>query len=328
MNCPNCGAPLEPGSKFCGSCGHRIEAAPAAVPSPAPKPAPTPKPAPGSVPAPKPAPAPKPSHAAAPVPKPAAGDERTPVETPGAMNVLSDSFFPYDIERMRKYFNPQSIKWELIAIAIGIAAVFTGFATEPTFSITGLLAIAIAAAFIYTKRGNAATDSEVDAAYSAIARSGASESYKKTGMHREGKENKRSEPINLSGWTRTDSPAKCYGKPGKDGAYRTSNYMTAVLYPTSSCPRIYRVTQSLTIRKREITTADAYYDDISYMEIKEQPSGDGEFTLCMNSGDHIPVAFRSREYEKVIGLRTQLRDHRNESNRLAKKQLEAIEAQS
>lgn len=323
MNCPNCGAPLEPGSKFCGSCGHRIEAAPT--------PAPAPQPASGSVPAPKPAPAPKPQHAAAPVPKPVAGNERTPVETPGKMNVLNDSFFPYDIERMRKYFDPQSILWECIVLCVGIVLVLYGIVSMNSSGgsavFVGLGIAVVPALLIYNKRCNAATDSEVDAAYSAIARSGASESYKKTGMHREGKENKRSEPINLSGWTRADSPAKCYGKLGKDGAYRTSNYMTAVLYPTSNCLRIYRVTQSLTIKKREITTADAYYDDISYMEIKEQPSGDGEFTLCMNSGDHIPVAFRSGEYEKVIGLRTQLRDHRNEPNRLAKKQLEAIEAQ-
>src|SRR5574341_787562 len=35
--CPHCGAPLEPGAAFCGSCGHKIEgaAAPAAAGGPA-----------------------------------------------------------------------------------------------------------------------------------------------------------------------------------------------------------------------------------------------------------------------------------------------------
>ncbi|MFH2007918.1 MAG: FHA domain-containing protein [bacterium] len=50
IDCPNCGATVPPGFKFCGSCGHKLAdadlaaAAAAAVPAPTPAPAPAPAP--------------------------------------------------------------------------------------------------------------------------------------------------------------------------------------------------------------------------------------------------------------------------------------------
>ena len=40
MNCPNCGAPNDPNTKFCSTCGTRIDTPPVA-PAPAPAPNPT-----------------------------------------------------------------------------------------------------------------------------------------------------------------------------------------------------------------------------------------------------------------------------------------------
>ncbi|MBE6991334.1 MAG: DUF5067 domain-containing protein [Ruminococcaceae bacterium] len=65
--CPNCGAQLSEGIKFCTECGQKIVSAPTPAPVAAPEPAPAPV---YAVPAPEPAPAPEPVYAA-PAPEPA-----------------------------------------------------------------------------------------------------------------------------------------------------------------------------------------------------------------------------------------------------------------
>lgn len=66
QTCPQCGAPVEPGSVFCDMCGARLAVGPAPAPQPPtppplyPPPGPTPVPAPGYPPVPGPTPAPYP----------------------------------------------------------------------------------------------------------------------------------------------------------------------------------------------------------------------------------------------------------------------------
>lgn len=317
-HCPNCGTPIEPGGKFCPSCGTKaVEAASAPAPSPA---------------------GPRPAASSPHMPAPKAPSAPA---TPSSSNVFGSTsssapveLFPYDVERNRRYFVPPSITTEIIVIIVAVIVLFTGFSMGgksgglgPMLIIGALIAGVLAGLSIRFKR-DCPTDAEVDAMYEDIAQIGGDEAVKKLGIS--SKEAQRVSPLAFSGRNWADDPAKVFMRVGKDGVARTSNYQVSFLYPGREALYCYAASQSLTIKTRRVKTADVFYEDVVDMSITETVSssggGGGFFTLHLSSGATNEFAFDASQRTSVEGLRTLLREKKAESGNLQREQLKAIKA--
>ena len=125
VHCPNCGTPIEPGGKFCPSCGTKaVEATSTPAPSPT-----EPRPAAGSphMPAPKAREATRPKAPSAPSRPSSSGAVGSARSTGSPSSSAPVALFPYDVERNRRYFVPPSIKTEIIVIIVAVIVLFTGF---------------------------------------------------------------------------------------------------------------------------------------------------------------------------------------------------------
>lgn len=332
MQCPNCGTPIEPGGKFCPSCGTKaVEAASAPAPSPA-----GPRPAASSphMPAPKASEATRPKAPSAPSRPSSSGTVESVRSTGSAGSSAPVVLFPYDVERNRRYFVPPSITTEIIVIIVAVIVLFTGISTGgdrgglgPMLIIGALIAGALAGLSIRFKR-DCPTDGEIDAMYEDIAQIGGDEAVKKLGIS--SKEAQRVSPLAFSGRNWAGDPAKVFMRVGKDGVLRTSNYQVSFLYPGKEALYCYAASQSLTIKSRRVKTADVFYEDVVDMSITETVSssggGGGFFTLHLSSGASNEFAFDASQRTSVEGLRTLLREKKAESGNLQREQLKAIKA--
>lgn len=313
MNCPNCGTPIEPGGKFCPRCGTKVvDAVPAHAPSPA-------------------AAAPAASSPRMPAPQAPTAPTR-PVSSAGS--VAPVALFPYDVGRNRKYFLPQSIMTEIIIVVVAVLVLLTGFSMASdrggmaAMLIIGSLVVGgLAGLSIYSKR-DCPNDSQVDAMYEGIARIGSDEAIGKLGIST--KEAQRVKPLEFSGRSWSDEPAKVFVRVGKDGVTRTSNYQVSFLYPGKEVLYCYAASQSLTVRSRRVKTADVFYEDVVDMSITETVSGAGGgggfFSLRLSSGSLLEFSFGASQRTSVEGLRTLLREKKAEAGNLQREQLKAIKA--
>ena len=124
MNCPNCHQPLQPNTRFCGTCGQKIE-------SVAPPPPPRPMPA-----APAPAPMPAPVMAAAAAPAggapPHVGSASGAAAAMGSASAAASSWVqstaPGFISRVKNIVMSPAAEWEAIAPeSTSIAQLYTGY---------------------------------------------------------------------------------------------------------------------------------------------------------------------------------------------------------
>lgn len=332
-HCPNCGTPIEPGGKFCPSCGTKaVEATSTPAPSPT-----EPRPAAGSphMPAPKAREATRPKAPSAPSRPSSSGAVGSVRSTGSPSSSAPVVLFPYDVERNRRYFVPPSIKTEIIVIIVAVIVLFTGFSMGgksgglgPMLIIGALIAGVLAGLSIRFKR-DCPTDAEVDAMYEDIAQIGGDEAVKKLGIS--SKEAQRVSPLAFSGRNWADDPAKVFMRVGKDGVARTSNYQVSFLYPGREALYCYAASQSLTIKTRRVKTADVFYEDVVDMSITETVSSSGGsggfFTMHLSSGAPYEFAFSASQRASVEGLRTLLREKKAEAGKLQREQLKTIKAQ-
>lgn len=304
MNCPNCGTPIEPGGKFCPRCGTKVVDA-------------------------------VPAHAASSPRMPASQAPTAPARpVSSAGSVAPVALFPYDVGRNRKYFLPQSIMTEIIIIVVAVLVLLTGFSMASgrggmaaMLIIGSLIVGGLAGLSIYSKR-DCPNDSQVDAMYEGIARIGSDEAIGKLGIST--KEAQRVKPLEFSGRSWSDEPAKVFVRVGKDGVTRTSNYQVSFLYPGKEVLYCYAASQSLTVRSRRVKTADVFYEDVVDMSITETVSGAGGgggfFSLRLSSGSLLEFSFGASQRTSVEGLRTLLREKKAEAGNLQREQLKAIKA--
>ena len=283
MNCPNCGTPIEPGGKFCPRCGTKVVDA-------------------------------VPAHAASSPRMPASQAPTAPARpVSSAGSVAPVALFPYDVVRNRKYFLPQSIMTEIIIIVVAVLVLLTGFSMASDrggmaamLIIGSLIVGGLAGLSIYSKR-DCPNDSQVDAMYEGIARIGSDEAIGKLGIST--KEAQRVKPLEFSGRSWSDEPAKVFVRVGKDGVTRTSNYQVSFL---------------------RVKTADVFYEDVVDMSITETVSGAGGgggfFSLRLSSGSLLEFSFGASQRTSVEGLRTLLREKKAEAGNLQREQLKAIKA--
>jgi hypothetical protein len=132
MNCPNCHQPLQPNTRFCGTCGQKIESV---APPPPPPPAPRPMPA---------APAPAPVVAAAAAP---AGGAPPHIGSASGASAAASSWVqataPGFISRVKNIVLSPKTEWETIAPeSTSVAQLYTGY-------IMILAALAAVLAFVH-----------------------------------------------------------------------------------------------------------------------------------------------------------------------------------
>ena len=142
MNCPNCHQPLQPNTRFCGSCGQKIESV--APPPPPPPAAPRPlaaAPAPAPIPAPVAATA-APTGGAPPYLTAAAGPAAAMGSASAAASSWVQSTAPGFISRVKNIVMSPTAEWQVIAPeSTSIAQLYTGY-------IAILAALATVMAFI------------------------------------------------------------------------------------------------------------------------------------------------------------------------------------
>lgn len=339
MFCKNCGEEFSSG-KFCPKCGTPVANAPSATN------AQTPNPNAGQTPVSGPsfqagdafASAAGTAMNAAKSASAAIGNVRSSINS-AATNYansktnITGGFFPYDIDRNRKYFDPKGIKNYVIMIAIGVLLLFIWVGMSSGYSdrsnndmsilvlLGGLALVFIGAIVIYVRRFMRATDQEIDAIYNQIYQMGTKEAEEKCALMAK----PLIDPMRFGGPTPLNEPARCWAKVGKDLKIRYSNYQMSTVFCMPNLLHYYSVSQSLTIRKRETSTIDLYYTDISMMEIDESYSGDsrtgldsqssggGNIVIHMTSGEKFSLAFSKEQVSQVYGLRTLLRENKIET---------------
>ena len=313
MQCPNCGAELKPGAKFCGKCGATVNAPAAEPAAPAATTTPT-----------RPAPArPVTSHAA-----PAATPADAPSTPAESIPPAQKNYYRYDVIACRKYFaNKGIVKY----IAIAVIAFIIFFSTlnmrmfpSWLFFIVGIVAIFAA----YMVKG-VVGDTQINQIYSDISQTTNREAAQKMGLNRE--DSTLAKPYKFEGPRIDSEPCACFARIGSDGIVRTSNYQVTVMYAGKEAIHTYTVNQSLTFKARTPTTSDIFYDEIVRMRVVEPETASGRadtsfFELELRSGKTYYVAFLPSQRQFVLALRTLLRDKKAESGRTAQAQLEALKS--
>lgn len=306
MQCPNCGAELKPGSKFCGKCGTTVNA---------PAPAPT-------VPSPAPAPTrPAPAHVA-PAAAPAAAPSRPAATAPAAPR----GHYNYDVIACRKYFANKSIVKYLVIAIVAVLLIF--IAKSDAVSIIALLVAVVAAVAAYMVRGTV-NDTQIEQIYAGISQIALAEASQKMGISHE--DSSLAKPYTFEGFCLDDVPCTCFARTGADGVVRTSNYQVTVMYAGKDAMHCYTVNQSLTLKARTPRTSDIFYDEVVRMRIVEPETETGRadasfFELELRSGKTYYVSFLPSQRKYALALRTLLREKKAESGRLAKAQLEALKS--
>lgn len=302
MQCPNCGAELKPGSKFCGKCGTTVNA---------PAPAPT-------VPSPAPAPTrPAPAHVA-----PAAAPSRPAATAPAAPR----GHYNYDVIACRKYFANKSIVKYLVIAIVAVLLIF--IAKSDAVSIIALLVAVVAAVAAYMVRGTV-NDTQIEQIYAGISQIALAEASQKMGISHE--DSSLAKPYTFEGFCLDDVPCTCFARTGADGVVRTSNYQVTVMYAGKDAMHCYTVNQPLTLKARTPRTSDIFYDEVVRMRIVEPETETGRadasfFELELRSGKTYYVSFLPSQRKYALALRTLLREKKAESGRLAKAQLEALKS--
>jgi hypothetical protein len=132
MNCPNCHQPLQPNTRFCGTCGQKIESvAPPPPPAPRPMPAasaPTPTPTPTPVAVPMMAAAAAPAGGAPPQSGAASGASAALGGASAAASSWVQATAPGFISRVKNIVLSPKAEWDVIAPeSTSVAQLYTGY---------------------------------------------------------------------------------------------------------------------------------------------------------------------------------------------------------
>lgn len=309
MQCPNCGAELKPGAKFCAKCGATVSA-PASTPCPG-----STRTNPHTTHPTKPAP----SHVA---PAPASMPAR-PVAVPPAQR----GYYHYSVVDCRKYFANKSIAKY---IAYAVVALILCLVTSPFMPLAILfLIVALAEFFVaYMVRGTM-NEAQIMNIYSDISETTRCEAAQKMGLTHE--DQSLAQSFSFEAPSFSDVPCTCFARTGSDNVIRTSNYQVTVLYAGAEALHCYTVNQSLTLQARTPRMSEIFYEEVVRMRIVEPEMASGTadasfFELELRSGRSYLVYYVPSQRESVLALRTLLRDKKAESDRIAQAQLEALKS--